>query len=324
MASGVGLAMVAVDELASLPSFLPLPLLALVIGIILGRLGLSGVQDGARLAASHLLHVGIVLLGFQLSFGQVAEVGAGAAGLIVLCVASGGIGCFWLAQKMRLSVRMSLLLATGTAVCGNSAIVAIAPGIGAEDDEVATSIAAITLYGTVAVFVFPLIGGMLEMSTVAFATWAGTAINDTSQVVAAGFSVSDSAGEAATIVKLTRNLAIVPAALITPMFIRRSQPGAVRLTRAIPWFVVGFLVTIAFGNLIDFPASVLHVIALASKIAILAALTGIGMRVASLTFDRKVLVPLIVGSSAGIMLALVSLAFVRSGLWIVALGLDLS
>ena len=315
MSSGVGLAMVAVDDLASLPSFLPLPLLALVIGIVLGRLKLSDVQDGARLAASHLLHIGIVLLGFQLSFGQVTEVGAGAAGLIVLCVASGGIGCFWLARRMRLSVRMSLLLASGTAVCGNSAIVAIAPGIGAEDDEVATSIAAITLYGTVAVFVFPLIGGMLQMSTVAFATWAGTAINDTSQVLAAAFSVSDSAGEAAAIVKLTRNFAIVPATLIAPMFVRRSQPGAIRLARAMPWFMVGFLMAIAFGNLVELPTSVLHVISLGSKALILAALTGIGMRVASLAVDRKVLVPLIVGSSAGIMLALVSLAFIQSGLF---------
>ncbi len=110
-----------------------------------------------------------------------------------------------------------ILIGVGSAICGGSAIAATAPIIHAQDEEIARSISTIFLFHVLAAFLFPFFGHLFEMSDHTFGLWAGTAVNDTSSVAAAGYAFSDTAGNLAVIVKLTRTLAIVPVTLVLPM-----------------------------------------------------------------------------------------------------------
>jgi uncharacterized integral membrane protein (TIGR00698 family) len=307
--ASVGVLLVVLEEQIA---WLPAPLLALVLGLLLARALGERLGKGATFAATYLLRAGIVLLGFRLSLEQIGEVGAEALIVIVPCVLLGGVLAFALARRAGLDKRLSVLLGVGTAICGNSAIAAVAPSIDADDDEVAASITTVTVYGTIALIAFPLIAEAVGMTAKAFGVWAGTAINDTSQVVASAFTYSDSAGEMATIVKLARNLFIVPVVFGVAWWgrsIERREAGE-RKEAGIPWFIVMFVLAAFVASVVSLPDGFVDASSLLSKALILTALAGIGARAASLRFDRRFLVPLAVGSAAGICLAAVSLGLV--------------
>lgn len=306
---------VALSALEQQATWLPGPLLALGIGIALGRLIPAGLSSVARFGSTHLLRAGIVLLGLKLSVAQLQEVGVDALAVIVPCVAVGAVAAYVAATAAGLEGRLRLLLAAGTAICGNSAIATISPAIGARDDEVTVAITTVTIYGTVALLLFPVIAHLLGLGDRAAGMWAGTAINDTSQVVAASFSMSEGAGATATIVKLARNLFIIPAALVAPFLGTRAvgpapgvQSGVRRLQ--VPWFVAAFVLAATIASVVSLPAGVVDAASYLSKIFILAALVAIGIRSSNLRFDRGLLVPVAVGSAAGVVLAVVSLMLV--------------
>jgi len=147
-------------------------------------------------------------------------------------------------MALGLDANTKILIGVGTSICGGSAIAATAPVIEADDKEVAFAISTIFLFNIIAVFVFPALGHLMKMSDDQFGLWAGTAINDTSSVVAAAFSYSDSAGRYATIVKLTRTLMIIPVTLVLAFSRKRGagkNAGSVELGKIFPWFVLGFL-----------------------------------------------------------------------------------
>ena len=146
------------------------------------------------------------------------------------------------------------------AICGNSAILALSPIIGAKHRDTAYAVSTITVFGLIGVLVLPVIGRLLGLSDPVFGTWAGLAVNDTAQVVATGYAFSPEAGDVATVVKLTRNLAILPVLLGATWLVARSRtcrrrgPGDNGLApgdgrRAVPWFVVGFVVVAALRSL---------------------------------------------------------------------------
>lgn len=305
---------VALAALEQQATWLPGPLLALGIGIALGRSIPARLSSAAHFASTHLLRAGIVLLGLKLSVAQLQEVGVDALAVIIPCVAVGAVAAYVAATAAGLDGRLRLLLAAGTAICGNSAIAAIAPAIGARDDEVTVAITTVTIYGTVALLLFPVLAHLLGLGDRAAGMWAGTAINDTSQVVAASFSMSEGAGATATIVKLARNLFIIPAAL-GALFLgtrpagtssAQGRPGGLQ----IPWFVVAFVLATTIASVVSLPAGVVDIASDLSKVLILAALVAIGIRSSDLRFDRGLLVPVAAGSAAGVVLAVVSLMLV--------------
>ena len=305
----VGVALFAGEEFVS---WLPAPLLALVGGIFLGRALHSPIRVGAKFAATYLLRAGIVLLGFRLSLEQLGEVGGQAFIVIVPCFLFGASVAFFLARRFGLPKTTSFLLAAGTAICGNSAIAAVAPSLEARDDEVAAGVTTVTIYGSIALIAFPVIGDLIDMSAKAFGMWSGTAINDTSQVLASGFTHSDAAGEWATIVKLARNLFIVPVVAGLLVFGRWFKEGASDAKRAagLPWFIVMFVLAACAATLVSLPEGFVSAASDLSKILILAALAGIGVGAASLRLDRRFLVPLAAGSLAGVSLAVFSFVLV--------------
>ncbi len=178
-----------------------------------------------------------------MNLSRVLEVG-GQSLLLMLFTLSAAFLTAWLGSRLlRLEPVTSVLVGVGTAICGGSAIAAVAPVVRAKDEEVATAISTIFLFNVMAVFLFPAMGHAMGMSDLGFGMWAGTAINDTSSVVAAAYSYSDAAGGMATIVKLARTLMIIPVTFALALYTagkERSEGSNFKMSRVFPWFVLGF------------------------------------------------------------------------------------
>ena len=188
---------------------------ALALGLAVGSAAsvravlLPGAAPAARLA----LRVGIMLLGARLTLGQLLETGGASVVAIVVVVAVGLLLGTVLARRFGVRPPLSALITVGMAICGNSAILALAPIVRAPHRETAYAVSTITIFGLVGVLLLPVLGAALGLSDAVFGTWAGLAVNDTAQVVATGYAYSPAAGDVATVVKLTRNLAILPVLL---------------------------------------------------------------------------------------------------------------
>ena len=157
-----------------------------------------------------VLRFGIILLGLRLSLQDVVATGLKALILVSICITVALILAYYAGRLFKVPPRLAALIGVGTAICGNTAIVATAPVLDANEEEVSFAVATITLFGLLAVLIYPIIGHALGLSDRFFGLWAGTAVNDTSQVVAVGAIFSEAALNVATIVKLTRNTLMAP------------------------------------------------------------------------------------------------------------------
>ena len=219
------------------------------------------VQDGIAFTAKKVLQYAVILLGFGLNLAQIAAVGAESLPIILTTIATALIVGYILYRVLSVDSAIATLIAVGSSICGGSAIAATAPVIRAKDEQVAQAISVIFLFNVVAALIFPTLGGMLGMSNEGFGLFAGTAVNDTSSVTAAaaawdGMHPGSNALDDATIVKLTRTLAIIPITLVLGIVMARKEGadglGNFSLKRAFPMFILFFLVasiitTIAVG-----------------------------------------------------------------------------
>jgi uncharacterized integral membrane protein (TIGR00698 family) len=281
----------------------------------------ASAAPGIRFSFHTLLRAAIVILGAQFSFLQVVAIGGKAVIMIVVLMSLALLVAHTLGRLAGVPGRLATLIGVGTAVCGNTAITATAPVIRARDEEVSFAVATNTLFGTAAVFLYPLIGHALALSSAAFGTWAGTAVNDTSQVVATGFAYGDAAGKVATAVKLTRN-ALMGAVIVGVGLAYAAEPRAVpvgtRIRQSIPLFVVGFLL-MALLNTVGAIAwlgrvlhrDLLHVLNLVSLFLILVALAGVGLST-KLGAMRKIgVTPFLVGFATAATTAVTSYFLIR-------------
>ena len=303
-----------------LPSVFGAVTVGLFLGIFVANLRpMPAVDAGAKLARAWFLPVGIVLLGARLSLGDILSTGVGAIAVLVIDIVLVLGVILALGHVLGTSSRLAALIGVGTAICGNTAIVAAAPVIKADERDVSFAVATITLFGTAAVIVFPLIGHALGMSDALFGHWAGAAVNDTSQVTATAFSYSVPAGETATIVKLTRNTLMVPVifAVGTWFAVREAQavegppsaqPNLLASSRkAVPPFLFGFLAMALLNSVGLIPADLADVLVAISQVFIVMALVGVGLstRLASLRATGPI--PFLMGLAVAVMLAGVSL-----------------
>ena len=320
-AVGPGLAAAAVVAVVArfmaswLPGAFSEVLLAVWIGLVIASVGRlpSSTDRGLRFSQQRVLRLGIVLLGARLSLGDIASIGAGALGLIVLCMSAVFAFVLFVGSLASLPRRLVLLIGVGTAVCGNSAIIATAPVVKAEEREVSFAVATITLFGTLAVFIYPLVGSLLQLSNVTFGLWSGVAINDTSQVLAASAAYSSESRDIATVVKLVRNTLMAPLILLIALCWSRSgaavgdKQAHQSALKAFPLFVLGFLAMALLRSvgLIDTePARLLDEIAKACIVVALAAV-GLSTRIGLLRSVGPR--PFLLGIGAGVLLAAVSL-----------------
>jgi uncharacterized integral membrane protein (TIGR00698 family) len=207
-----------------------------------------------------------------------------------------------------------LLIGVGTAVCGNSAIIATAPVVKAEEREVSFAVATITLFGTLALFFYPLLGSTLHLSDATFGMWSGVAINDTSQVVAAGAAYSPVARDVATVVKLVRNTLMAPLILLIALWWSRTANAALNeaatrdgIVRAFPLFVLGFLAMAVLRTIGVIDPRLAQLLDELAKVCILVAVAavGLGTRVGLLRAIGPA--PFVLGLGGAALLAILSL-----------------
>ncbi len=293
---------------------------ALVIGAVVATLvgpaRLIPYEPGIKFAAGPLLRTGIVLLGARLSLGEVARIGLPALGTIAVTMTASMALVLLLARLLKVENRLAVLLAVGSAVCGNTAIAATAPVLGARPREVAYAVATITLFGTLAVLFYPTIGRFVGLSDPSFGLWAGVAIHDTSQVVAAGAAYGPTALDVATVVKLIRNAMMAPVLMLIAWgwstygdgvgdAATRVRPS---LRRAIPPFVLGFLALAALRSVGLIGPEVASLFDTIARVLVLVALAGIGLSTHFRELRETSWRPLAIGLGVAIVVGLGSLA----------------
>jgi len=304
LALAVALALVATGIGAVLP-VLGAPVAAIVLGVIVGLVRRPGatVQPGVKVAGRFVLQLAVVLLGTQLSLARIAEVGLSSLPVLLGTLAVCFIAAWLLGRALGVVGDLRTLIGVGTGVCGASAIAAVTPVIGAASGTVAYAVSTIFLFNAAAVLVFPALGHLFGLDQQAFGLFAGTAINDTSSVVAAAAAYGDLARDEAVVVKLVRTLAIIPIVLALAAWVARRdrRDGAAvgsrasRVARLVPWFLVGFLVAAAVNSTGLLPDGLRAGVSTASVFLITTAMAAIGLSTDVAGFRRAGWRPLALG-----------------------------
>ena len=291
-AAALGIAVIAklleqLEENAGL-HFIGASVIALFIGMLINhfRKPTPATAPGIRFTSKKILKFAIILLGASLNITTVLTVGKFSLTVMIFTLAT----CFGLGsligRAFRLNWKTYSLINAGTGICGGSAIAAIAPVIEADDLDIAYGMSATFLFDTIMIVVFPILGRAMGLSDAAFGLWAGTAVNDTSSVVATGFAFSEAAGDFATMVKLTRTLAIIPTVLVfsaNSMHLKKKEAAArnnsakVNMKSVFPWFILGFLAMSLLCSIGLIPASAASILKTISKFLMVAALAAIGL-----------------------------------------------
>ena len=299
------------------------PLFAIALGV--GAANWLGQQlDIASLrigeVAKNCLKGGIVLIGASLDLGDIIRVGRESLPVIAVTI-SGGLLCVCcVGRRMRVHWRMQSLIGVGTIICGASAIAAIAPVARARAEEIAYSISVIFFFNMVAVFLFPALGHLMSLSDQGFGMWAGTAVNDTSAVVASGFAYSQLAGSFATIVKLTRTTLIIPIVLLFSLTIPWIDPASVqqpghsvgkRILKTVPMFIIAFVIASLLKTMGLIGAAVAPTIQELGRWVLVVALSAVGLQGHWRAFAGAGFRPLILGFATWVTVAGASLALQR-------------
>jgi uncharacterized integral membrane protein (TIGR00698 family) len=317
---GILIALIIAISATWLGSLLPIigaPIFGILIGIIINNtLGKPAITlKGVGFTSKKILQWAIIILGGSLSFTQVLKTGVSSFSIMIFTLSAAFLAAYGFGKLMGVPFKLKTLIGVGTAICGGSAIAAISPIIEADELEIAYSISTIFFFNIIAVLIFPPIGHLLHFTDKAFGLWAGTAINDTSSVVAAGFAFSNAAGAYATIVKLTRTTMIIPIALIFSIItgVQKSKASKTdtsinySIKRIFPWFILWFLVASILNTLGLFNSSAIHYISILGKFMIVMALSAIGLSADFKKMLKTGLKPLFLGLIVWFCVAIVSL-----------------
>lgn len=299
---------------------------AILAGLVVGQfVRFPAFTAGLKFTGKRILQYSIILLGFEMQILNVLATGSRSLVIMLFTLSAAFISAAAMYRVLRLPGKQAVLIGVGTCICGGSAIAATAPVIDADEQDVTQSISTIFLFNIAAVFIFPAIGRMIGLTDAGFGLWAGTAINDTSSVVAAASAWSEASGdytalELATIVKLTRTLLIIPVTLALAVYMTRSARkaeagktgkaggGKFSFVRIFPWFVIGFLAAAIVNSFIPLPHGLPAFLTGCGKFMIVMAMAAIG-----LSADLKSLIaggwrPILLGLTCWFAVATVSLA----------------
>lgn len=261
-------------------------------GIIIGMVIASflGVKKdfkkGVEFSSKFVLHFSIVLLGASINLSDVFRTGVESFPVIIVGISTSFMVSNIVGKILGLNFNMRNLIGAGTGICGGSAIAALSSVIKPKEEEISYSLSIIFLFNILAVFIFPALGRIFNMTQNFFGIFAGSAINDTSSVVAAGYILGDIAGQLATIVKLTRTMAIIPVVLIFSLIIskNRDKSEKVKMKKVVPWFISGFVLMSLLRTVIEyipglnFLKSEITFLAEIGKFCIVIAISAIGLK----------------------------------------------
>jgi uncharacterized integral membrane protein (TIGR00698 family) len=287
-----------------------------VFGITLGILTAtvwklpSSLGKGLKFTSKYILQLAVILLGFEMNMLSVIRVGQQSIWVILLTLTAAFGTVALVGRALGIHRKLATLIGVGTAICGGSAIAAASSAIEADDQDISYSISTIFLFNVVAVFLFPVIGHLLKLTDSGFGMWAGTAINDTSSVVAASYSYSTAAGNFATVVKLTRSLMIVPITLALALIYSRasSRQTHFNFARVFPWFILGFLLASLVSTLSFLPKETLLALSSSGRFLIIAAMAAIGLNTSLQAFRKAGPRALLLGAATWLVVMLASLS----------------
>ena len=309
------------------------PVFAILLGMALALLlkDRGAAQAGVAYTSKKILQYAVILLGFGLNLSEIARVGAASLPIILSTISTSLIVSFLLYQLMKMPANISTLIGVGSSICGGSAIAATAPVIDAGDEEIAQSISVIFLFNIMAALIFPTLGGVLGLSNEGFGLFAGTAVNDTSSVTATaaawdGMHPGANTLDQATIVKLTRTLAIIPITLVLALWrtARARRTGGTgessfSLKKVFPFFILFFILasvitTAAVSAGVD--AGVFQPLKELSKFLIIMAMGAIGLNTDLVKLVRTGGRPILMGACCWAAIAAVSLGMQHVlGIW---------
>ena len=295
-------------------------LIALIIGMLLNPLvcRYEVFDSGINWTSKKILRAGIIIAGITLSFPQVIKAGKYALILMVFTlVTSFGVG-YVCKNIFKINWKLASLLSVSTAICGGTAVATLGPTIRAKNRDIAYAISATFIFDIITVIAFPWIGRFLSLSDTGYGLWIGTAVNDTSSVVAAGYAFSDAAGSLATIVKLTRTLFIVPIVLIFSwIYTKKETPSQaaekVNIRKIFPWFILGFLAVVGIRSIGFVPDNIVALMSFLSKFFLTMALAAIGLNTSLREVIGVGIKPMIAGVIIDISVVFVSL-FAQAGI----------
>ena len=302
--------------------------IALFIGMILNAVfDTSVLKDGLKFTSKKILKFAIILLGASLNIQTILTVGSMSLAVMVFTLLTCFGGGYFIGKALGLDWKLSNMISAGTGICGGSAIAAIAPVIDAEDRDIAYAMSATFIFDMLMIIAFPFMGHFLGLSDMAYGLWAGTAVNDTSSVVAAGYAYSEAAGDFATMVKLTRTLAIIPVVLIfayinirvkrkeqvayndkNPATTQKEKVGSkVNFLNLFPWFIAGFVGLAIVNSFGVIPSAVSAVAKDVSKFLMVAALAAIGLNTNMRDMKRAGMSPMLHGFTISALVVIVAI-----------------
>ena len=276
-------------------------------------------KPALKFTSKRILKAAIVLLGASLSVGTIMSVGKMTFFVMLFTFAMCFGAGYFIRKLFGLNWKLSNLISAGTGICGGSAVAAIAPVIDADDKDIAFAMSSTFLFDMVMIALYPLMGKALGMSDIAYGIWAGTSVNDTASVVASGYAFSEAAGDFATMVKLTRTIAIIPTVLVFAWIGVRMKKkemqttgvgNKVNMMKIIPWFIGGFLLLAIINSAGVIPTATSGMMKGTSKFLMVTALAAIGLNTSLTDFKKAGLKPMFYGITIDTLVTLTALVVI--------------
>ena len=300
--------------LHSLPglSLLSPMILSIFIGIAFHNLVRTPAVAKAGVAFSlrRILRFAIILLGLQLTAQQVIAVGGAGIGVIVATLLATFLFTTWVGRLLGVEAKLTQLIAAGTSICGASAVIATNTVTDGSDEDVAYAVACVTVFGSIAMFSYPMLVGVLHLDPHAYGLWAGSSIHEIAQVVAAAYQDGTQAGDSATIAKLTRVMMLAPVVLSLGLLVRR-RGGQASAKVPMPWFVVGFIALIVVNSLVTIPVTIKAPVGMVTTFGLSMALAAMGLETDIRKLRAEGLRPLLLGLIAFFFISGFSLLLIK-------------
>lgn len=317
MASVVAASAYWLRELPGMTTFSPL-ILAILIGTAFHNfIGTPTIaKPGVAFSMRRLLRLGIILLGFQLTVSQIIEVGQRGFLIIAATLATTFLFTIWMGRLLGVERKLAQLIAAGTSICGASAVIAANTVTNGDDEDVAYAVACVTIFGSVAMFAYPLLPTLLHLDPHAFGLWTGASVHEIAQVVAAAFQDGKTAGEFGTIAKLSRVMLLAPTIITLGLLASGNStprnPASTATARPpMPWFVLGFVAVVGLNSLITIPAADRALIVTVTTFLLAVALAAMGLETDIRKLTARGIRPALLGALAFLFIASFSLALIK-------------
>jgi uncharacterized integral membrane protein (TIGR00698 family) len=265
---------------------------------------------GVKFSLRRILRFAIILLGLQLTAQQVIAVGGAGIGVIVATLLATFLFTTWVGRLLGVDAKLTQLIAAGTSICGASAVIATNTVTDGSDEDVAYAVACVTVFGSIAMFSYPMLVGVLHLDPHAFGLWTGSSIHEIAQVVAAAYQDGTQAGDSATIAKLTRVMMLAPVVLSLGLLVRR-RGGQASAKVPMPWFVVGFIALIVVNSLVTIPVTIKAPVGMVTTFGLSMALAAMGLETDIRKLRAEGLRPLLLGLIAFFFISGFSLLLIK-------------